>query len=141
MTPSEIARAKKIEEISEKIHHVYCNYFLEVNWEAYWTNGDYSKLDEKTKEADRYIARFILKHIEELEAHNNLCHQMILDKQVRGAELEAKFNVAWDALDDIATAPGEYLTSGMAKEAMEKIEIQCVRYEVQPMTDKQEEGR
>ena len=44
-------------------------------------------------------------------------------------ELEAKFNVAWDALDDIATAPGEHLTSEMAKEAMKKIEIQCVRYE------------
>ena len=53
--------AKEIlENLSEKIHKLYCKQYLKDNGKPYWTNGDYSKLDEKTKEYDRNIARFIL---------------------------------------------------------------------------------
>lgn len=48
-----------IEAIAEAIHHVYCRYMLKVHGTEYWTKGDYSLLNEETKEADRYIARFI----------------------------------------------------------------------------------
>lgn len=49
-----------IEELSEQIHKVYCAYYLAREGKPYWTEGNYSKLDEATKEADRYMARFIL---------------------------------------------------------------------------------
>jgi len=50
------------ELLAEKIHKVYCKYRLEVHGSEYWTKGDYSLLDEKTKEADRYMARFIMEN-------------------------------------------------------------------------------
>ncbi len=50
----------KLEQLSEKIHKLYCEQYEKDNGKPYWTNGDYSKLDEKTKEYDRNIARFIL---------------------------------------------------------------------------------
>ena len=48
------------EELSRQIHGVYCRYRKEVHGEEYWTKGNYDLLDEKTKEADRYMARFFL---------------------------------------------------------------------------------
>lgn len=51
---------KKVEELAREIHGVYCAYYLNRYGQAYWTNGDYDLLDEHTKEADRYMARFIL---------------------------------------------------------------------------------
>ena len=54
--------AKELEKLSEKIHKLYCEQYLKDNDEPYWTHGDYSKLDEKTKEYDRNIARFINKY-------------------------------------------------------------------------------
>ena len=53
--------AKELEKLSEKIHKLYCEQYLKDNGEPYWTHGDYSKLNEKTKEYDRNIARFINK--------------------------------------------------------------------------------
>ncbi len=49
----------ELEELSEKIHKLYCEQYKKDNKKDYWTKGDYSKLDEKTKEYDRNIARFI----------------------------------------------------------------------------------
>ncbi len=49
-----------IEYLARHIHEVYCKWHLDVKGEEYWTKGDYDLLDEKTKEADRYMARFIL---------------------------------------------------------------------------------
>ncbi len=51
----------EIEELASQIHQVYCEYYKNRHGKNYWTNGDYDKLDEATKEADRYMARFILK--------------------------------------------------------------------------------
>lgn len=55
-----------LETLSEKIHHLYCEQYFADNGKYYWTEGDYSKLDERTKEYDRNIARFILKREAEL---------------------------------------------------------------------------
>ena len=55
------------EELSEKIHKVYCKYHLEVRGEEYWTKGDYSLLDEPTKDADRYMADFVNQEIAKAE--------------------------------------------------------------------------
>lgn len=57
----EEAREKNaIEKLSARIHRVYCDYYKNRNGTEYWTSGDYNKLDEATKEADRYMARFII---------------------------------------------------------------------------------
>ena len=49
-----------VEILAALIHRSYCLYHLEIKGEDYWTKGDYNKLDEVAKEADRYIARFII---------------------------------------------------------------------------------
>lgn len=56
----EKSKEREIEELSEQIHKNYCQYVLERTGNPYWTNGDYSKLDEETKEADRIQARWII---------------------------------------------------------------------------------
>ncbi|KKN74633.1 hypothetical protein LCGC14_0388350 [marine sediment metagenome] len=59
-SPPSVPITEDIEELSEEIHKLYCDQYLKDHGKPYWTNGDYSKLDEKTKEYDRNIARFIL---------------------------------------------------------------------------------
>ena len=51
---------RDIEAIAREVHQVYCTYHKAIRGEEYWTKGDYSLLDEDTKEADRYMARYIL---------------------------------------------------------------------------------
>jgi len=62
----------EIEKLSAQIHKVYCRYHVEVRGSEYWTKGDYELLDEATKDADRYMAKFITevlaKQREELES-------------------------------------------------------------------------
>lgn len=52
----------RVEEIAEQIHKVYCNHYREIKGREYWTRGDYSLLDEDVKEADRYIAGFVIEN-------------------------------------------------------------------------------
>lgn len=42
-----------IEELAEVVHKAYCEEYKRQKGEPYWTNGDYSLLDEDTKEFDR----------------------------------------------------------------------------------------
>ena len=42
-----------IEAISEAVHKAYCNNVLKRTGEPYWTEGDYSKLNDETKQIDR----------------------------------------------------------------------------------------
>lgn len=46
------------EKLAEEVHHVYCEQYEKDNGKPYWTNGDYSKLSEETKEYDRNIVRW-----------------------------------------------------------------------------------
>lgn len=50
-----------IEKISAEIHGVYCKQYQKNNGSPYRTNGDYSKLDEPTKDYDRVLVRWIIK--------------------------------------------------------------------------------
>jgi len=59
----------RIEELSSEIHKLYCKQFLKEQNKPYWTEGNYLKLDEETKEYDRNIARFIIQR--DLEKSNN----------------------------------------------------------------------
>ena len=49
-----------LEYLAELVHIAYCTYYLESKGEPYWTKGDYSKLDEATKEIDRVTVKTIL---------------------------------------------------------------------------------
>ena len=49
-----------MESLCAEIHKAYCLYCTDFKHEEYWTGGDYSKLSENVKEADRYTARAVL---------------------------------------------------------------------------------
>lgn len=57
--------SEEIEKISAEIHKCYCRAYENRFGKPYWTNGDYSLLDEPTKDYDREMARW---HISELSA-------------------------------------------------------------------------
>ena len=48
-----------LEKCSEAVHKAYCNYYLKNKGEAYWTKGDYSLLDEPTKQIDRETVKAV----------------------------------------------------------------------------------
>jgi hypothetical protein len=50
----------EIERLAEEVHQVYCEQYEKKHGKPYWTGGDYSKLDEVTKDFDRAIVRWHL---------------------------------------------------------------------------------
>ncbi|KKN78827.1 hypothetical protein LCGC14_0345990 [marine sediment metagenome] len=57
------AKTEEIERISEVVHKAYCKQYEIKHGKPYWTNGDYSLLDEPTKEFDRATVRAVLEAI------------------------------------------------------------------------------
>lgn len=55
-----MADSTTVEYLSEKVHQAYCKQYEKKNGKPYWTNGDYSLLDEEIKEFDRVTVRVIL---------------------------------------------------------------------------------
>ncbi len=55
-----------VEILSEEVHKAYCRYKKEVQGVDYWTNGEYSLLDNKWKEADRYTVRAVLDYLQRI---------------------------------------------------------------------------
>lgn len=55
-----MVNTEDIEQLSIEIHKLYCTQYEKDHGEPYWTKGDYSLLEERVKEYDRNIARFIL---------------------------------------------------------------------------------
>lgn len=55
---------KDFEKISEAVHKSYCEQYKIKHGKEYWTGGDYSKLDDETKEFDRATVRAVLKALE-----------------------------------------------------------------------------
>ena len=55
---------KAIEEIAEAVHKAYCAERIRQGKEPYWTGGDYSKLDEPTKDYDRATVRAVLAELQ-----------------------------------------------------------------------------
>ena len=49
-----------IEKLAEAVHKAYCAEYEIQHGEVYWTHGDYSLLDEDTKELDRATVRAVL---------------------------------------------------------------------------------
>ena len=95
-----------MEVLAEQVHKAYCKYCIDINGEEYWTKGDYSKLKDETKVADRYtvkavlsliepiLAKQILK-VEELEAEaklGNIPYKEAIALKDRVKDIEAKYN-------------------------------------------------
>ena len=59
-----------VERCAEAVHKAYCKNYFERNGKPYWTNGDYSRLDEQTKEIDRVTVRAVLSESELLPKLN-----------------------------------------------------------------------
>lgn len=53
-----------IERISEAVHKAYCEQYKKKHGKEYWTKGDYSLLNEETKEYDRVTVRAVLEALE-----------------------------------------------------------------------------
>lgn len=56
------------EALAEEVHKIYCALYFKDHGTPYWTEGDYSKLDERTKQYDRDIVDWHLKHRAEFVA-------------------------------------------------------------------------
>lgn len=54
---------KDFEALAAEIHVVYCEEYEKRFGKPYWTNGDYSKLDEPTKNYDRNLVRWYLSKV------------------------------------------------------------------------------
>lgn len=50
-----------IEALAAETHKIYCEAYEKRFGKPFWTNGDYSKLDEPTKEYDRHFVRWAIK--------------------------------------------------------------------------------
>ena len=59
-------KTAEFEKLAEKVHKVYCEQYLKDNGKPYWTEGDYSKLDEKTKQYDRNIVELMISYAKEM---------------------------------------------------------------------------
>lgn len=55
---------KEIEKLSAEIHKVYCEEYKKRFGKEYFTGGDYSLLDEPTKNYDRNLAHWHLNLIQ-----------------------------------------------------------------------------
>ena len=53
-----------LEKCAEAVHKAYCKYHLKNKGTEYWTKGDYTLLDEKTKQIDRETVKAFFKVLE-----------------------------------------------------------------------------
>lgn len=56
-----------LEKCAEAVHKAYCNYYLKTKGKEYWTKGDYSLLNEPTKQIDRETVKAVFKILEDNE--------------------------------------------------------------------------
>lgn len=63
---------ENIEPICEAVHKAYCEERIRQEREPYWTGGDYSKLDEATKDYDRKTVIAVLSAVkfEHIQSEN-----------------------------------------------------------------------
>lgn len=50
----------RLERLAELVHKAYCKEYERQKGKRYWTEGDYSLLDEPTKDFDRASVRAVL---------------------------------------------------------------------------------
>lgn len=76
-----------LEIVSAEIHKCYCRMYEKRFGKPYWTNGDYSKLDEPTKNYDREMARWHIAQCEKLEKENAELKKRVEDITVNAIRL------------------------------------------------------
>ena len=57
--------SEKVEKLAERVHWAYCASYEARHGTPYWTKGDYSLLDDETKEIDRVVVRAVIAGIKE----------------------------------------------------------------------------
>ena len=81
----------EIETIAEKVHIAYCEQYKKKKGKPYWTDGDYSKLDEATKEYDRVTVRTVLTALcREKKIQEQVESRKQLEDYVKGLEKRLK---------------------------------------------------
>lgn len=90
---------REIEELSVEIHKLYCVQFEKDHGKPYWTEGDYSKLEERVKEYDRNIARFIISR--DSSHHEELLVEMLEEvgedvSDIHFGEIDKGENFGWN---------------------------------------------
>ena len=78
------------EELSAEIHKCYCRAYERRYGHRYWTLGDYSKLDEDTKNYDREMADYLIERERSLEERVKE-QSTEIDKLKRGLTASQKF--------------------------------------------------
>lgn len=121
---------ERMEELSAEIHTLYCKQYEKDNGKPYWTNGDYTLLDERTKEYDRNIARWYLSRV---PADNE---DEGWKKQVRGSMTTAWLNPNRtdrlnEGIETLTDFIGELLAQ--AEKKGEEKERQRVKNALQPI--------
>lgn len=53
-------KSEVMEVLAEAVHKAYCQYYLKNKGKEYWTKGDYSLLDESTKQIDRETVQAVI---------------------------------------------------------------------------------
>ena len=56
-----------MEPLAEAVHQGYCSYYAVNHGQEYWTKGDYTLLDEETKQIDRETVKAVLSAIPRLK--------------------------------------------------------------------------
>lgn len=101
----------KIEDLSAEIHKCYCRYYLKRFGKEYHTNGDYSKLDEATKDADREMAKWVTKNFHNITLAQILAAlpekindkvQFIHEDSVEDTDIVIQSAESWNAAIDQA---------------------------------------
>lgn len=89
-----------VESISAEVHKCYCRAYERRFGEPYWTGGDYSKLDEPTKDYDREMARYLIAALKAAKMEERERCAKVAEKQKMPDPNEA----LWQIGSKIATA-------------------------------------
>ncbi len=54
-----MSKDEVLERLAEAVHKAYCVHYKKMHGKEYWTKGDYSLLDDETKEYDRVTVRAV----------------------------------------------------------------------------------
>jgi len=55
-----------LEQCAEAVHQAYCSYYLKSKGVEYWTKGNYSLLNDPTKQIDRETVKAVFEVLEKI---------------------------------------------------------------------------
>lgn len=126
-TPEEQAA---MEKLAAEVCGVYCAERLRQGREPYWTGGDYTKLDEPTKDYDRAFIQWHLGKVHELEAEIARLTRHIGEDRRLEEMRQAKEAAEADSLELLAGWDDTLLELVRARENLEKAEARVKGLEI-----------